>query len=79
MLDTPGFSLYEVEDIKAAELADYFPEFKGEDCRFKGCSHINEPGCAVKEKLSAGEIADTRYESYSMLYEQLKQIKDWEK
>ena len=79
VLDTPGFSLYEVEDIKAAERADYFPEFKGEDCRFKGCSHINEPGCAVKEKLSAGEIADTRYESYSMLYEQLKQIKDWEK
>lgn len=79
VLDTPGFSLYEVEGIKASAIGNYFPEFFGANCRFKGCSHINEPECGVKERLSRGEISPQRYESYCMLYEQLKQVKAWEK
>lgn len=79
VLDTPGFSLFEVEDIKASELWEYFPEFGSGECKFKGCSHISEPGCFVKERLEKGEISKSRYDSYCTLYEQLKQIKDWEK
>lgn len=78
-LDTPGFSSLEVEGIKANELWEYFPEFKADSCRFKGCSHINEPGCGVKDKLSKGKIAESRYQSYCELYDKLKKIKDWEK
>lgn len=79
VLDTPGFSTLEVTGIKAEELAAYFPEFETDtDCRFKGCSHINEPDCAVKEKLAEGKIAESRYKSYSEIYSILKQVKEWE-
>ena len=63
VLDTPGFSTLEVTGIKAEELAAYFPEFETDTgCRFKGCSHINEPDCAVKEKLAEGKIAESYFD-----------------
>lgn len=81
VLDTPGFSSLEVEGIKADELWQYFPEMRDceNKCRFRGCSHINEPDCFVKDKLHSGEIAPERYESYTQLYNQLKSVKEWEK
>jgi ribosome biogenesis GTPase len=81
VLDTPGFSSLEVEGIKAEDLWQYFPEMAdtNDKCRFRGCSHINEPDCAVKAKAENGEIAASRYESYTELYNKLKSIKDWKK
>lgn len=81
VLDTPGFSSLEVCEIKPEELQDYFPEMEyvKNKCRFRGCAHINEPDCAVKALLSDGAISASRYESYKTLYEQLSQIKDWER
>lgn len=80
-LDTPGFGSLDLENVKADELADYFPEMSGatENCRFRGCSHINEPDCAVKALVESGKLAKSRYESYKELYNTLKQIKEWEK
>lgn len=84
ILDTPGFSslaLSDICDVRAPELFRYYPEFAecANNCRFKGCSHINEPDCAVKALVSDGRAAISRYESYKELYEHLKQIKEWEK
>lgn len=81
VFDTPGFSSLEIYGIKAAELQEYFPETElyRNTCRFRGCMHINEPNCAVKDAVSNGEINVSRYESYKALYEQLSKIKDWEK
>ncbi len=81
VLDTPGFSSLEVEGIKAEDLWKYFPEMADSQnkCRFRGCSHINEPDCRVKDKLESGEIAPSRYESYRELYGRLKSVKEWEK
>ncbi len=79
VLDTPGFSSLEVEGIKAENLIDTFPEFQKTGCRFKGCSHINEPDCVVKEQLEKNEIAQSRYDSYCQLYNKLSKIKEWEK
>ena len=81
VLDTPGFSSLEVEGIKAEELQRYFPEMAdcNDRCRFRGCSHINEPDCSVKEKLKNGDVAQSRYDSYVQIYNQLKSVKDWEK
>lgn len=81
VLDTPGFSSFEVNNIKAQDLWQYFPEMQSytDECRFKGCSHINEPDCVIKEKVSNGEISKSRYDSYIELYNQLKIIKEWEK
>lgn len=81
VLDTPGFSSLEIDDIDVSELSGYFPEISKHEgqCRFRGCSHINEPDCAVKDALSDGRIAQSRYDSYVQLYEQLKNIKQWQK
>ena len=80
VLDTPGFSSFELYGVKADELWEYFPEMADMalKCRFRGCSHISEPDCAVKAKLEAGEIAKSRYDSYVELYNTRKEIKDWE-
>ena len=48
-------------------------------CRFKGCEHINEPDCPVKDALNEGKISKSRYESYIELYDTLKQVKEWMK
>lgn len=79
VLDTPGFSSLELTDVKAEDLWRCFPEFENDGCKFKGCSHINEPGCAVKKKLEEKKIAQSRYQSYCEFYNILKQIKEWEK
>ncbi|MCC8160982.1 MAG: ribosome small subunit-dependent GTPase A [Oscillospiraceae bacterium] len=81
VLDTPGFSSLEVEGIKAEDLWRYFPEMadSGNKCRFRGCSHINEPDCFVKEKVSVGKMAPSRYESYTQIYTKLKAVKEWDK
>ena len=82
--DTPGFSSFDVERmelIRKEELAANFRDFQPylEDCRFVGCAHVKEKGCAVLAAVRAGEIAKSRHESYVRLYEQAKEIKDWEK
>ena len=75
ILDTPGFSSLELEDIEAEELKEYFPEFQPFEgkCRFRGCIHENEPDCAVKKALQDGFIAKGRYNSYLQLYKNLKE------
>ena len=75
LVDTPGFSSLYLTDMKEEELRDYFPEFVMYEpqCRFQGCMHIHEPGCAVKEALSEGKINQQRYDNYLALYEELKE------
>jgi ribosome biogenesis GTPase / thiamine phosphate phosphatase len=66
IIDTPGIKGFGVIDFEKEELGRYFREMKAKlaDCRFYNCTHVNEPGCAVKEALAEGEIAVSRYESY---------------
>ena len=75
LMDTPGFSSLYLTDIEEQELKVYFPEFRRyeEQCRFQGCRHIHEPGCAVKEALDNHEISSLRYEDYLGLYNELKE------
>ncbi len=77
VMDTPGFSSLYINEIEKDELKDYFIEFREyeENCRFIGCSHLNEPGCAVKEALKEGKISGIRYDNYKDLYHELKDIK----
>ena len=81
--DTPGFSAIDTrqfELIRKEELEDCFPEFSPflGGCRFTGCSHTKEKGCAVLAAVERGEVAVSRWESYIALYEEAKEIKEWE-
>lgn len=74
--DTPGFSTLTLpEDVKREELSRLFPEFLARlsDCRFATCMHKNEPDCAVKASLAAGEIAQSRYDNYLAFLEEVIQ------
>lgn len=82
--DTPGFSALDIENgefIRKDELQYCFREFApylGE-CRFlSSCAHVRDKGCRVLEAVRAGEIAPSRHASYAALYEEAKQIKDWQ-
>ena len=72
--DTPGFSSFDIMEEEAQNLGALFPEidrYSGE-CRFALCSHIKEKECGVKEALAKGLIAGSRYESYSLFYEEIR-------
>ena len=79
VLDTPGFSSIEAEDISLQDLESCFPEIlkHSSNCRFRGCAHIGEPDCAVKNAVIDGVIPQSRYESYKELYEIQKGKKIW--
>ena len=81
-VDTPGFSSFETEELNLelkAHLPETFPEFGPylQDCRFAGCSHTKERGCAVLDALRRGEIQPSRHASYVRLYEELKPLREW--
>lgn len=80
--DTPGFSTFETESyaqIAPEELPDCFPEIAGigEPCRYADCRHMKEPGCAVRAAVAAGEIPQSRYESYTVMLGEALQRKNY--
>ena len=81
--DTPGFSSLELrqsEQMLAPELAGCFPEFRSylPQCRFNGCSHRTEQGCAVLEAVASGIIPASRHRSYLAIYDTIKDLREWE-
>ncbi|MCD8300688.1 MAG: ribosome small subunit-dependent GTPase A [Clostridiales bacterium] len=88
IVDTPGFSSLSEDcfvperevgnvgfiPVTCESLAGFFPEFLkySDGCRFRGCTHIHEPGCAVKDALTEGLISDRRYLSYEQIFTELK-------
>lgn len=74
IMDTPGFSSLYANDFEKEELKQYFPEFREYEgkCRFHGCDHMHEPGCAVKDALLRNAISEVRYKSYMEMYQEIK-------
>ncbi len=70
--DTPGFSDVGVWSVPSEELDRCFPELRAlsPSCRFRECSHLHEPDCAVRQALDEGAIDPGRFESYRTLYEE---------
>ena len=84
LADTPGFASLEAQKIcriPKEELQHTFPEFEPYfgRCRFTGCSHRSEAGCAVRAALEDGKISKTRYASYLAMYEEASARKEWER
>jgi len=76
VLDTPGFSSYELENIMYNDLWQYYPEMAEvkENCRFQGCIHVAEPDCRIKELVEQGLIHQKRYQRYLSLITTLKEV-----
>lgn len=74
IMDTPGFSSLYTNEFEKEELKYYFTEFEPYEgtCRFQGCDHVHEPGCAVKQALEEGKIHQVRYNNYLEMYQELK-------
>ena len=71
IIDTPGIKELGLMDTSKEEIGHYFPEMRDRlnQCRFHNCLHLNEPGCAIKEAVAEGEIAESRYLSYLSMVE----------
>ena len=83
VVDSPGFASFDSEELDLElkhRLPETFPDFAPylDGCRFVGCSHTKEKGCAVLEALRDGKLQQSRHESYLRLYEELKPLKEWE-
>ena len=81
-MDTPGFSTFEEEELNLQlkeALPKTFREFAPylDACRYAGCSHTREKGCAVLAAVRAGAIHPSRHESYLRLHRELKDLREW--
>lgn len=73
IVDTPGFSTLDVTFIDKDDLRYCFPDFEeyNNECKYRGCLHHKEPGCAVKEAVEEGKINKYRYEFYIRTLEEI--------
>jgi ribosome biogenesis GTPase / thiamine phosphate phosphatase len=73
--DTPGFSLLEMEKLEPSELPLRYPEFipYADNCRFDGCMHDSEPGCAVKAAAADGKIPLERMQRYKEILKETRE------
>lgn len=71
LADTPGIKTVSLFERQEVDLAQCFPEFRAFEngCRFNNCTHLHEPGCAVREAVEAKTVNAARYESYKRIAE----------
>lgn len=75
--DTPGFSRLDFYNIDLENVPVHFIDFfaLSKDCKYRACTHINEPHCKVKEDVQNGRILPSRYENYKLIYDEIKSQK----
>ncbi len=83
-VDTPGFTQLDFDRfyfLKKEELVHAFPEFSplALECKYTKCTHTKEDGCAILNGIENGTLPKSRHESYLVLWEILKNHKDWQK
>lgn len=69
ILDTPGFSALEFNNMTKQEVRDSFVEFKNYPCLYRDCLHTNEEECVIKKCVLEGKILQSRYDNYLKLLE----------
>ncbi|MDE6760575.1 MAG: ribosome small subunit-dependent GTPase A [Lachnospiraceae bacterium] len=77
LMDTPGFSSVYFYDMEPEDLKEYYREFEEFEaaCRFRGCNHIGEKECGIKQAVADGKIPVSRYENYRLFFEELRDKK----
>ncbi len=79
IIDAPGVREFHLVDFEPHEICQYFPEmlYYSKFCKFANCTHLHEPGCRVLEALESQEIANTRYNTYLSMYQEVKNKKKY--
>ena len=72
--DAPGFSALDLDDLDEGDLRESFVDFvKLQDgCRFRGCLHADEPGCAVKEAVKSENVLESRHHNYLQFLDEIR-------
>jgi ribosome biogenesis GTPase len=70
VIDTPGIKSFEIAGLQPDELASWYPEMisPANNCRFRNCTHINEPDCGVTSAVNSGRISQLRYKNYTQIF-----------
>lgn len=78
VVDTPGFSFFENDDIEPEALWKHYNDMRpfGGHCRYPSCLHVGEPDCGIKDALQRGDISQTRYDRYLEILKELKEKRD---
>jgi len=73
VVDTPGIREFGLIGLRQSELSRFYPEIdaRAGECQFSNCSHLGEPGCAVRVALESGTISPNRYHNFRVIYESL--------
>lgn len=71
VVDTPGIRQFDPWAVTSGEVEGYFIEFRpfAPHCRFSGCTHLHEDGCAVLDAVATRLISASRYDSYVRIYQ----------
>lgn len=79
LFDTPGFTSFEILEAEEENLASFYPDIEAhaKNCRYDNCRHLKEPGCSVREAVSAGKIHKLRYDSYVKNIEEIRAKKKY--
>lgn len=81
IIDTPGIKTLSFNHLEVMDVTHNFRDIfdRSEDCRFANCTHVNEPGCAVKEAVETGDIHPWRYANYLQIIEEIQDQNYWER
>lgn len=73
IIDTPGFSSFDLENVELSELAGLFREFNEymSSCRYRDCRHVLEEECGIRAAVETGEIATERFENFKVIYDEI--------
>ena len=73
IIDSPGFAVIDA-DVELNDLKSFYPEYLevAEGCKFRGCAHVSEPNCKVKELVENGVLSKKRYDRYVQIYKEIQ-------
>lgn len=77
IVDSPGFAVIEAM-VTLDQLPECYPEYfeVSKDCKFRGCSHVSEPDCKVKELVESGKLSKNRYVRYVEIYNEISKRRE---
>jgi len=81
LIDTPGIKTLAFNNLEPMDVAHNFREFfvLSSECKFKNCTHRDEPKCAVKEGIENETVSELRYANYLQILEEIEDINYWER